>query len=73
MDKEYCLLQKCNWVTTGRPCVLPCMAPERRMLVSGSRIINQAICEQVHNRERDKRTGKGDQDDGGEVGKARRT
>ena len=59
MDKEYCLLQKCVWVTTGRPCVFPCMAPERRLLVSGAHMINQAICEQVHNLERHMRSEEG--------------
>lgn len=59
MDKEYCLLQKCKWVMTGRPCVLPCMAPDRRLLVSGEHGINQAICERVHNRERSKRAEEG--------------
>ena len=59
MDKEYCLLQKCKWVMTGRPCVFPCMAPDRRLLVSGEHGINQAICERVHNRERSKRAEEG--------------
>ena len=63
MDKEYCLLQKCKWVMTGRPCVFPCMAPERRLLVSGDYGINQAICEQVHHRERHMRS-EGERDAG---------
>ena len=50
---------KCKWVMTGRPCVFPCMTPERRLLVSGMHAINQAICEQVHNRERSKRAEEG--------------
>ena len=66
MDKEYCLLQKCKWVMTGRPCVFPCMTPERRLLVSGEHRINQAICEQVHNCEQSKRAEEG-QDDGREA------
>lgn len=60
MDKEYCLLQKCDWVTTGRPCVFPCMAPDRRLLVSGKHMINRAICERVHNRERHRRSEEGE-------------
>lgn len=74
MDKEYCLLQKCDWVTAGRPCVFPCMAPDRRLLVSGKHMINQAICEQVHNRERCRRLEDGKiLDDGSMEGKSLET
>jgi hypothetical protein len=55
VSRDYCLHPKCDWVTTGHPCIFPCMVPQRRVLASERKLTNEDIAKQVHNRERMRR------------------